>query len=169
MRRCLILSHPVLLRGGFERSNLRHDFKKNLVCHEFTSHNLILKLCYTCMFQLPVLELLVENGADLEAVTKAGETPLGESPHHPACCLVAPPCEHSCNLACWFRPGVLRLGTCMGDMVHERFSRGTWRFAQSAVISLFCGVHEGKNYVPLMSSLTKHFSTRGGGRGRYLV
>ena len=37
-----------------------------------------LKLFCLRVFQLPVLELLVENGADLEAVTKGGETPLGK-------------------------------------------------------------------------------------------
>ncbi len=30
------------------------------------------------MFQLPILELLVQNGADLGAKTKTGETPLGK-------------------------------------------------------------------------------------------
>ena len=37
---------------------------------------LVVEVCLR-VFQLPVLELLVENGADLEAVTKGGETPLG--------------------------------------------------------------------------------------------
>lgn len=32
----------------------------------------------TLLFQLEILELLVQNGADLDAKTKNGETPFGE-------------------------------------------------------------------------------------------
>ena len=34
---------------------------------------------YVCMLQLPVLELLVQYGADIDVKTRNGESPFGKS------------------------------------------------------------------------------------------